>query len=277
MGIFFIAEIGINHNGDVNIAKRLIDVAVFTKCNAVKFQKRNPEVCVPKRQRDVMRETPWGRISYLEYRQHIEFGFDEYQEIDRYCKQVQIPWFASAYDLESQVFLEEFDLKYNKIASAMPAYIPLLEKVATKKSHTFISTGMSTLFEIEKAIEIFQKAKCPFEILHCVSTYPMKTEDANLNNIIMLRNKFRCDVGYSGHESGLAISYAAAALGATSIERHITLDRSMWGTDQASSLEPVGLCSLIGAIRKIEKALGNERRIVIEEVKKKKKTLRWYE
>lgn len=277
MSIFVIAEAGINHNGDLNIAKRLIDVAVFSKCNAIKFQKRNPDICVPENQKKVMRETPWGEMSYLEYRYHIEFGFDEYQEIDRYCKQVQIPWFASAWDLESQEFLQQFDLSHNKIASAMIAYIPLLEKVASERKHTFISTGMSTLSEIERAVKVFCDVSCSFELMHCVSTYPMAMEDANLKNIVMLRNKFHCDVGYSGHESGLSISYAAAALEATSIERHITLDRSMYGTDQAASLEPIGFYNLVGAIRTIERALGNNERIVIEEEEKIKKKLRWYE
>lgn len=277
MSIFVIAEAGINHNGDLNIAKRLIDVAVFSKCNAIKFQKRNPDICVPENQKKVMRETPWGEMSYLEYRYHIEFGFDEYQEIDRYCKQVQIPWFASAWDLESQEFLQQFDLSHNKIASAMIAYIPLLEKVASERKHTFISTGMSTLSEIERAVKVFCDVSCSFELMHCVSTYPMAMEDANLKNIVMLHNKFHCDVGYSGHESGLSISYAAAALEATSIERHITLDRSMYGTDQAASLEPIGFYNLVGAIRTIERALGNNERIVIEEEEKIKKKLRWYE
>lgn len=277
MSIFVIAEAGINHNGDLNIAKRLIDVAVFSKCNAIKFQKRNPDICVPENQKKVMRETPWGEMSYLEYRYHIEFGFDEYQEIDRYCKQVQIPWFASAWDLESQEFLQQFDLSHNKIASAMIAYIPLLEKVASERKHTFISTGMSTLSEIERAVKVFCDVSCSFELMHCVSTYPMAMEDANLKNIVMLRNKFHCDVGYSGHESGLSISYAAAALEATSIERHITLDRSMYGTDQAASLEPIGFYNLVGAIRTIERALGNNERIIIEEEEKIKKKLRWYE
>ncbi|MEK0337738.1 MAG: N-acetylneuraminate synthase family protein [Nitrosopumilus sp.] len=276
MSIFVIAEIGINHNGDIDIAKKLIDVAVFAKCNAVKFQKRTPDICVPKRQKNVVRETPWGRMSYIDYRHCVEFGLDEYKEIDRYCNSKNIHWFASAWDLDSLEFLQQFDLKYNKIASAMIAYIPLLKKVASEKKYTFISTGMSALIEIQKAIGIFCEMECPFEIMHCVSTYPMKTEDANLRNIGMLHNKFHCDVGYSGHEPGLVISYAAVALGATSIERHITLDRSMYGTDQAASLEPMGLYNLVDSIRKIEKALGNDERIVTKEEEEIRKRLRWY-
>ncbi len=277
MSVFVIAEIGINHNGDIDIAKKLIDVAVFAKCDAVKFQKRTPNICVPEQQKCIRRETPWGEISYIDYRHHVEFGLDEYKEIDRYCKSKNMTWFASAWDLDSLEFLQQFDLRYNKIASAMTAYIPLLEKVASEKKYTFISTGMSNLPEIEKAVEIFRQMECPFEIMHGVSTYPMNTEDANLKNIVMLRDKFCCNIGYSGHEPGLAVSYAAIALGATSIERHITLDRSMWGTDQAASLESRGLYDLVGAVRKIEKALGNKKRTITKEVEKKKKTLRWYE
>ena len=276
MNIFIIAEIGINHNGSVDVAKKLIDVAVFTKCDAIKFQKRKVSDIYTKEYLDTYRESPWG-TTQREQKEGLEFGIDEYQEIDKYCKQVQMPWFASAWDLESQSFLQQFDLKWNKIASAMIGYIPLLKKIASEKKHTFISTGMSTLFEIEEAVKIFRQIDCPFEIMHCVSTYPMAMEDANLKNIAMLRNRFCCDVGYSGHESGLSISYAAAALGATSIERHITLDRSMYGTDQAASLEPIGFYNLVGAIRTIEKALGNDKRIVTEEEEKIKGKLRWYE
>lgn len=277
MSIFIIAEIGINHNGDIEIAKELIDVAVFAKCDAVKFQKRTPDICVPEQQKYISRETPWGEMSYIDYRHRVEFGLDEYKEIDRYCESKNMPWFASVWDLDSLEFLQQFDLKYNKVASAMIAYIPLLEKIASKKKYTFISTGMSTLSEIKKVVEIFREMQCPFEIMHCISTYPMNTEDANLNIIEMLSNKFHCDVGYSGHEPGLVISYAAVTLGATSIERHITLDRSMWGTDQAASLEPVGLYNLVGAIRKIEKAFGNDKKIVTKEEEKIKSKLRWYE
>jgi len=276
MRIFFIAETGINHNGDINIAKRLVDVAIFTGCDAVKFQKRTIDKVYRKEFLDTFRESPWGTTQRAQ-KEGLEFGLKEYQEIDQYCSQKQIPWFASAWDVESQKFLQQFNLKYNKIASAMIAYIPLLEEVASERKHTFISTGMSTLSEIEKAVNIFRQAGCSFELMHCVSTYPMKSENANLNNIIMLRDKFHCKVGYSGHEPGLAISYAAAALGVSSIERHITIDRSMYGSDQASSVEPMGLFTLIGAIRKIEIALGSERKNIIEEEKKIKKKLRWYE
>jgi len=276
MRIFFIAEIGINHNGDVNIAKKLIDIVILAGCDAVKFQKRTIDKVYRKEFLDTFRESPWG-ITQRAQKEGLEFGLKEYREIDEYCNQKQIPWFASAWDIESQKFLQQFNLKYNKIASAMIAYVPLLEEIASERKHTFISTGMSSLSEIENAVNIFRQADCPFELMHCVSTYPMKSEDANLKNILMLRNKFHCNIGYSGHEPGLAISYAAAALGVTSIERHITIDRSMYGSDQASSVESMGLFTLVGAIRKIEKALGNEEKIVTKEEEKIKKKLRWYE
>jgi len=256
MGIFIIAEIGINHNGDIEIAKDLIKVAKDAGCDAVKFQKRTIELVYTKEFLDSPRESPWGKTQ-RDQKMALEFGYEEYKEIDRYCKELGIEWFASAWDLESQKFLRQFDLKYNKIASPMLTYEPLLRMVAEEKKHTFISTGMSTLEEIDRAVEIFREAGCPFELMHCVSTYPMEDEDANLKCIITLRERYNCNVGYSGHEVGLAVSYAAAALGITSLERHITLDRAMYGSDQAASLEPAGLRMLVGAVRKIEKAMGD--------------------
>lgn len=256
MGIFIIAEIGINHNGDLGIAKDLIKVAKDAGCDAVKFQKRTVELVYSKEFLDSPRESPWGKTQ-RDQKMALEFGYDEYREIDRYCKELGIEWFASAWDLESQKFLRQFDLKYNKIASPMLTYEPLLRMVAEEKKHTFISTGMSSVEQIDKAVEIFRGAECPFELMHCVSTYPMADEDANLRCIITLRERYKCNVGYSGHEAGLAVSYAAAALGITSLERHITLDRAMYGSDQAASLEPAGLRMLVGAIRKIEQAMGD--------------------
>ncbi len=256
MSIFIIAEIGINHNGDIGIAKDLIKVAKEADCDAVKFQKRTVELVYSKELLDSPRESPWGTTQRAQ-KEALEFGLEEYSEIDRFCKEMEIEWFASAWDLESQKFLSQFDLKYNKVASAMLTYEPLLEMVASEKRHTFISTGMSTLEQIDRAVEIFRKAGCPFELMHCISTYPMDDEDANLNCIHTLRERYKCDVGYSGHEVGLAVSYAAAALGITSLERHITLGRAMYGSDQASSVEPMGLKSLVGAVRKIERAMGD--------------------
>ncbi len=254
MSIFIIAEIGINHNGDLTIARKLIDIAKEAGCDAVKFQKRTIDKVYTKEFLDSPRESPWGDTQRAQ-KEGLEFGLNEYREIDRYCREIGIPWFASAWDLESQEFLRQFDCKYNKIASAMLLYEPLLKAVAAEGKHTFISTGMSDLEDIGSAVKIFKEADCPFELMHCVSTYPMDDEDANLNRIKILRDIFKCNVGYSGHEVGLAISYAAAALGITSLERHITLDRAMYGSDQAASLEPAGLRMMVGAVRKIEKAM----------------------
>ena len=256
MSIFFIAEIGINHNGDVNIAKELIKLAKDAGCDAVKFQKRTIDIVYTKELLDSERESPWGNTQ-RDQKEGLEFGLKEYREIDRYCRELGIEWFASAWDLESQKFLRQFNLKYNKVASAMIVYDELLKEIASEKKHTFISTGMSTIEQIDYAIDIFRKAGCPFELMYCKSTYPMNDEDANLNCIKTLKKRYKCNVGYSGHEVGLAVSYAAAALGITSLERHITLSRAMYGSDQAASVEPSGLRMLVGAIRKIEKAMGN--------------------
>ena len=256
MSIFIIAEIGINHNGDVGIAKQLIDVAKIAGADAVKFQKRTIDLVYSKAMLDSPRESPWG-TTQREQKEGLEFGSDEYQEIDRYCKEKGIEWFASAWDLESQKFLRQFDLKYNKIASAMIVYEDLLKEVALEKKHTFISTGMTELEQIDRAVKIFREADCPFELMHCVSTYPMNDEDANLSRIKTLRDRYKCNVGYSGHEVGLAVSYAAATLGITSLERHITIDRAMYGSDQAASVEPIGFIQLVGAVRKIDKAMGD--------------------
>jgi len=255
MSIFIIAEIGINHNGDVGIAKQLIDVAKDAGADAVKFQKRTIDLVYSKELLDSMRESPWGNTQRAQ-KEGLEFGLAQYQEIDAYCKQKGIEWFASAWDIESQKFLRQFNLKYNKIASAMIVYEDLLKEVASEKKYTFISTGMTEIEQIDRAVEIFKSAHCPFEIMHCVSTYPMEDEDANLNCIKTLRDRYKCNVGYSGHEVGLAVSYAAAALGIASLERHITLDRAMYGSDQAASIEPAGFRQLVGAVRKIEKAMG---------------------
>ena len=256
MSIFIIAEIGINHNGDLGIAKQLVDVARIAGSDAVKFQKRTIDAVYKKEFLDSSRESPWGTTQRAQ-KEGLEFGLDEYKEIDAYCRKKGIEWFASAWDIESQKFLRQFNLKYNKIASPMIVYEDLLREVASEKRHTFISTGMSDFKHIDRAVEIFKKANCSFELMHCVSTYPMIDEDANLNCIKVLREHYQCDVGYSGHEVGLAVSYAAAAMGITSLERHITLDRAIYGSDQAASIESAGFLQLVGAVRKIEKAMGN--------------------
>ena len=263
MGIFVIAEIGINHNGDVDIARQLIDVACLAGADAVKFQKRTIEKVYDASFLGEVRESPWGKTQY-DQKKGLEFGLEDYQRIDAYCRKKKIAWFASAWDLESQQFLHQFDLQYNKIASAMIVYEDLLQAVAAEGRHTFISTGMSAPGDIDRAVTIFREADCPFELMHCVSTYPMVDEDANLNCIKTLRERYRCDVGYSGHEVGLAVSYAAAALGITSLERHITLNRAMYGSDQAASVEPAGFFQLVGGVRKIEQCMGDGRVSVTE-------------
>ena len=263
MAIVIIAEIGINHNGDMSICKNLIDVAVDSGCDAVKFQKRDLDKVYTQEFLDSSRESPWG-TTQREQKSGLEFNREQYGEIDQYCKEKNIEWFASAWDLNSQKFIQQFNCKYNKIASAMIVYEDLLKMVAKEGKHTFISTGMTTYDDIQKAVDIFRKANCSFELMHTVSTYPMKTEDANLKMINTLRDKFQCDVGYSGHEVGLAISYAASALGVTSIERHITLDRSMYGSDQSASVESAGFRQLVGVVRNIERAMGDGVKRVIE-------------
>ncbi len=256
MSLFVIAEIGINHNGDLSIAKQLIDVAVEAGANAVKFQKRTIDRVYTKEFLDSPRDSPWGNTQRAQ-KEGLEFGVEQYREITRYCKEKGIEWFASAWDIESQRFLRQFNCNYNKIASAMIVDEGLLREVASEGRHTFISTGMSTTADIDRAVDIFRKAGCPFELMHCVSTYPMEDEDANLRRIVSLRERYGCSVGYSGHEVGLAVSYAAVALGITSLERHITLSRAMYGSDQSASIEPAGFRQLVGAVRKIEKAVGS--------------------
>lgn len=256
MRIFIAAEIGINHNGDIYIAKQLIDVAKLAGADAVKFQKRTIEKVYSEEELNKPRESPWGTTT-REQKLGLEFGKEEYDEIDRYCREKEIEWYASAWDMRSLEFLRQYDLKHNKIASAMITYTDFLKEVASEQKHTFISTGMSDLETIDRAVDIFRKANCPFELMHCVSTYPTIDEDANLNCISVLRDRYHCDVGYSGHEVGQAVSYAAAALGITSLERHITLNRALYGSDQAASIEPALFIQLVGGIRKIEKALGN--------------------
>ena len=273
MSVFIIGEIGINHNGDLAIAKKLIDGAVFSGADAVKFQKRTIDKVYPKADLDKSRESPWGTTN-REQKLGLEFEKKEYDEIDRYCKEKGIYWFASAWDVDSQLFLQQYDCKYNKVASAMLTHRELLKIIAKEKKYTFISTGMSTIDEVEKAVEIFKAANCPYEIMHCNSSYPMPEDQANLNFIPILRDKFNCNIGYSGHEVGLIVSTAAVALGATSIERHITLDRSMYGSDQAASVEIMGFHRLIGYIRSVERALGKDEKIIYDVEKQSKAKLR---
>ncbi len=269
--VFITAEIGINHNGDLNLAKKLIDLAYVAGCDAVKFQKRTIDKVYTKEFLDGPRQSPWG-TTQREQKEGLEFGKAEYDIIDAYCKEKGLFWYASAWDVDSQIFLRQYDLKYNKIASAMLVNDELLECVASEGRYTFIATGMSTMDEVEHAVEIFRRHGCPFELLHCNSTYPMPAEDANLKVIHTLAEKFGCKVGYSGHEDGLLVSECAVAAGATSIERHVTLDRKMYGSDQKASVEPAGLCELVKNIRTIEKLMGDGEKTLSEaeiEVKKK--------
>lgn len=255
--VFITAEIGINHNGSMEITKKLIDTAVIAGCDAVKFQKRNVEKVYSKEVLDSPRESPWGTTT-RQQKMGLEFSFDQYGEIDRYCKEKKIQWFVSCWDVGSQIDMRRFNTKYNKVASAMIVHNKLLETIAEEKKHTFISTGMSTMEQIEQAVKIFKKHDCPFELQHSHSAYPMPVQEANLKMIQTLHDKFNCNVGYSGHEVGsYLICVCAVMLGATSIERHITLDRSMYGSDQAASLEPPGLIRMVSDIRTIEKILGD--------------------
>jgi len=263
MSLTIIAEIGINHNGDMDICKQLIDVAADSGADCVKFQKRDINQVYTQEFLDSPRESPWG-TTQREQKSGLEFSADQYQEIEDYCKDKGLEWFASAWDISSQKFLRQFNSKYNKVASAMIVHTDLLKEIASEGKHTFISTGMTTYDDIQTAVDIFRKADCSFELMHTVSTYPMKDEDANLKMIETLREKFGCNVGYSGHEVGLAVSYAATALGISSLERHITLDRSMYGSDQSASVEPLGFRNLIGAVRKIEVAMGDGIKKTIE-------------
>ena len=252
---YTIGEIGINHNGDIEIAKKLIKQAKDCGFNSVKFQKRTIDTVYDEKTLDTPRESPWGTTT-REQKFGLEFDKSEYDEIDKYCKELKIDWFASAWDIESLEFLDNYDLKFHKIASAMIIDQDFLNEVAKRKKHSFISTGMSTKENIDNAVNIFKKNNCSFELMHCVSTYPMKIEDANLITINQLKEEYNCNVGYSGHENGVVISLAALMLGITSLERHITLDRTMYGSDQSASLEFSGMKNLLGSIDKILLSIG---------------------
>lgn len=253
--VYVIAEVGINHNGDLNLALKLVDAARLAGCDAVKFQKRTPELCVPPEQRNVMRETPWGMVTYLEYRRRIEFGEKEYQAIDRYCREKGITWFSSVWDAPSVDAVEAFAPACYKIPSAALTDSELLARVRATGRPAILSTGMSTLEQIRAAVSVLGQDN--LVIMHCTSTYPAKPAELNLRVIQTLRAEFDCPVGYSGHEVGLQTTYAAVVLGAAAVERHITLDRGMWGSDQGASVEPTGFVRLVRDIRVIEQALGD--------------------
>lgn len=259
---YIIAEIGINHNGDLDIARRLIDAAVLAGCDAVKFQKRTPELCVPADQRNLTRETPWGVMTYMAYREKVEFGYEQFKEIDNYCKERGITWFVSPWDVGSVEFMEAFDPPCYKVASASLTDVGLLRKVRSTGRPVILSTGMSTMDQVRAAVAELDREK--LILTHTTSTYPCKPEELNLSVIAALSAEFGVPVGYSGHEVGLQTTCAAVALGACLVERHITLDRAMWGSDQAASVEPTGFWRLVRDIRTIEKAIGDGKKRVYD-------------
>jgi len=270
-----IAEIGINHNGDINIAKKLIDMSKKVGCDSVKFQKRDIKSVYTKEELDSDRESPWGK-KFIDQKLGLEFEKKEYDEINDYCKKIDINWFASAWDLTSLKFLDQYNLKFNKIASALITKEDFIIEVAKRKKYTFISTGMSEYHHIDNAVKIFREHECPFELMHCVSAYPCPEEILNLNIINRLKKKYNCNVGYSGHEPSVVPSIVAATFGISSLERHITLDRSMYGSDQSASLEEPGLKQLITSIKKIPTVIGSsDKKIFTEEVKVAKKLRYW--
>lgn len=274
--IFVIAEGGINHNGDLSLAKKLIDLAHKSGCDAIKFQKRNPDVCVPQEMKNKIRETPWGNITYLDYKKKIEFGKIEYDEINDYCQKVGISWSASAWDIDSLNFLSSYDLPFNKIASAMATNLEFVREVASQGKLTYASVGMCDWADIDSLVEIFRKSSSELVLMHTVSNYPSENQDLNLKMIATLSTRYGLPVGYSGHEASISPSIVAAALGAVAIERHITLSRSMWGTDHSASLEAAGISQLVGAIRKVPIVLGDGvKKIVPGEAEVAKKLRYW--
>jgi N-acetylneuraminate synthase len=271
-----IAEIGINHNGDMNITKQLIDMAKKHDCDFVKFQKRDIDVVYSKDVLAQLRESPWG-TTQRQQKEGLEFGKEQYQEIDAYCKQVGIGWFASAWDVNSLKFLDQFNCKHQKIASAMLTHWAFVEEVAKRKVHTYISTGMSTYEDIDKAVNIFKKHGTPFTLLHTVSTYPCGDHETNVSMMLQLKDRYKCPVGYSGHEAGTLPTLLAAALGANAIERHITLNRAMYGSDQAASLEGRGLEVISNFIRNVESAFGHGEKVFEAGERNVAKKLRYFE
>jgi N-acetylneuraminate synthase len=274
--ILIIGEIGINHNGKLSVAKKLMDMAKECGCDLVKFQKRSPEISTPENKKDKIRNTPWGEMTYLNYKKKIEFNKKEYDSIASYAKKIKLGWFASAWDIPSLLFLKKYNLKYNKVASALITHKQFLTEVAKQKKTTFISTGMCKLRDIENAVKIFRKNKCNFILMHSVSSYPCEEKHLNLNCIKMLKNKFKCEIGYSGHESTLSPTIGAAYLGANYIERHITLDRAMWGTDQAASLARHGLKELVSILKKIPIIIGDGKKRILKEEIQKSRDLRYW-
>jgi len=274
--VFIIAEIGINHNGDMKIAKKLIDMAKDVGCDAVKFQKRDLNIVYSKEELNSDRESPWGK-KFIDQKKGLEFEKPEYDEINKYCKDIDLEWFASAWDSNSLKFLDQYNLKYNKIASALITHQEFLNDVAQRKKYTFISTGMCTYQMIDDAVGIFRNNDCPFELMHCVSAYPCPEEILNLNIIERLKQKYNCKVGYSGHEAGVVPSVVATTYGISSLERHITLDRSMYGSDQAASLAEQGLRNLVNSVKKVSVVKGSSDKQIFDQEISIAKKLRYWE
>lgn len=261
---YVVCEIGINHNGDLENALKLIDISKMAGCSCVKFQKRTPEICVPEHQKNVMRDTPWGKISYIDYRHKVEFGKDDYDVIDKYCREKKIDWTASVWDCDSLKFLSNYDVPFIKIPSAMITNEALILEACRTDKDIWISTGMSSEEEIDKAVELLRKNAKDFLVMHCNSSYPSHVDELNLRYINTLKSRYNCRVGYSGHEFELVTSISAVVLGAEVLERHVTLDRTLWGSDQLASVEPHGLMALMDGINKVERALGDGKKHLYE-------------
>jgi len=273
---YLIGEVGINHNGSLNLAKKIILKAKNNNFDAVKLQKRDLNICIPENQKNIIKETPWGNLTYLNYKKKIELNKYDFDKVVAYCKKIDIELFVSAFDISSLIFLKKYKLKYNKVPSALITNLDFLKEVAKQRKKTFISTGMCLMKDIEKAVKIFKKSKCPFVLMHCVSQYPCPEKKLNLNMIRTLKKKFSCEVGYSGHEISVSPCFFAWMLGADYIERHITTDRTLWGTDQAASLEASGMSNLSEVLKRAKTFFGNgKRKISIEEKKLLKKFKYW--
>lgn len=273
---FIIGEIGLNHNGSLENAKKLIDMAVECKIDAVKFQKRNLDICIPSSKKNEMRNTPWGYIKYIDYKKKLEFERAEYNEIDNYCKSKNIEWFASAWDLDSLEFLRKYNLKYNKVASPMLTNIPLIKAIVKEKKETFISTGMATIDNINDVVKIFDHYECPYVLMHSVGIYPCPNNKLNLKMIETLKKRYDSEIGYSCHSPGILASITAVLLGATIIEKHITLNRTSFGTDQAASLEKHGLELMARDIRNLEDMLGDGKKNLLKEEGRKLNSLKYW-
>ena len=273
---YLVGEIGVNHNGSMDIAKQLIQLSKNLGLNAVKFQKRTPELCTPPAVREKIRETPWGDMTYLEYRKRIEFSQVDYEEIDGFCREIGIPWSASAWDIDSLKFLDQFNLPWHKIASAMNSNFEFLSEVASRGIFTLVSTGMSDFQHIDAVVEVFIKANCPFMLMHTTSTYPADDSILNVGAVETLKRRYGVPVGYSGHESSVLPSQVAAALGARVIERHITLDRAMWGSDQSASLSESGIHELRTSLDRLPKILGDGVKKIEPGESEAAKRLRWW-